>query len=165
MKKVLKIALYVLAGAFVVIQVIPDGLPRENPPVETSVQWPSDEAKTLFYNACADCHSHETKWPWYSYVAPIKWGVKEHVVDGRKHFNISVKGFGKDANEAGEVIREDYMPLEQYLIMHSEAKLTAAQKETLANALDIMFAGGGEEKSGGAASDSSSGSESHEEEH
>lgn len=148
MKKALKITLYILAGAFVVIQFIPGSVSRENPPVQTTVQWPSDEVKQLFYGACADCHSHETTWPWYSYVAPIKWSVMDHIKEGRKHFNISVEGFGKDADEAGEVIREDFMPLEEYTYMHSEARLTPAQKETLANGLDIMFAGGENKENG-----------------
>lgn len=140
MKKAIKITLYVLLGVFVLIQFYPDGIPRENPPVQTAVEWPDQQAKDLFYAACADCHSHETKWPWYSYVAPIKWSVKNHVVDGRRHFNISVQGFGKDAHEAGEVIREDYMPLQEYTLLHSEANLTPDQKEHLASTLEKMFA-------------------------
>lgn len=139
MKKKLKIVLYALLVLFIVIQFYPDGIPRENPPVETVVEWPDMQAKDLFYAACADCHSHETKWPWYSYVAPVKWAVKNHVVDGRRHFNISVQGYGKDPHEAGEVIREDFMPMEQYVWLHSEAKLTPEQKELLAGTLEKMF--------------------------
>jgi hypothetical protein len=61
------------------------------------------------------------------------------VVDGRRHFNISVQGYGKDPHEAGEVIREDFMPMEQYVWLHSEAKLTPEQKELLAGTLEKMF--------------------------
>lgn len=139
MKKPVKIAIYVILGLFVVIQFYPDGIPRENPAVETVIEWPDQQAKDLFYAACADCHSNETKWPWYSYVAPAKWIVKNHVVDGRKKFNISAQGFGKDEHEAGEVIREDYMPMQGYTLLHSEANLNPDQKELLASTLEKMF--------------------------
>ena len=42
----------------------------------------------LFARACADCHSHQTRWPWYSHVAPVSWYIANHVEDGRKPFNM-----------------------------------------------------------------------------
>src|SRR5687767_12011008 len=43
----------------------------------------------VFDRACRDCHSNDTRWPWYSHVAPVSWFVIDHVNHGRSHFNAS----------------------------------------------------------------------------
>src|SRR5262245_36851808 len=50
---------------------------------------PPAEVAALFRGACYDCHSDETKWPWYSHVAPVSWWLVGHVNDGRKRLNFS----------------------------------------------------------------------------
>ena len=69
------------------IQLIP--IDRTNPPVVTQVQWDSPQTQALFKRACADCHSNETVWPWYSYVAPVSWLVAHDVSEGRGRLNVS----------------------------------------------------------------------------
>src|SRR5262245_31144538 len=61
---------------------------RTNPPVEWDVDAPAEVAAIL-RNACYDCHSHETRWPWYSRVAPVSWYVTRHVEKGRGDLNFS----------------------------------------------------------------------------
>lgn len=135
-KKILKITGIVIAAAFIVIQFIP--VNRDNPPVVNNVNWDSPETKAMFYRACADCHSNETKWPWYSYITPVSWRVADHVKDGRKHFNISAADMG-ESHEAGEEVEKGYMPLSDYLIMHSEAKLTPEEKSKFIAGLNKTF--------------------------
>ena len=95
------------------------------------------EVQTLLEAACYDCHSNETKYPWYSQVAPVSWFVADHIQEGREALNFSTFG-NLSANDRSEVmeesaenIQEGEMPLESYVWMHPEAKLSAAQRETL----------------------------------
>ncbi|MCP5053713.1 MAG: heme-binding domain-containing protein [bacterium] len=111
---------------------------RTNPGIERQVNWDSPQTKALFYRACADCHSHETKWPWYSYVAPVSWVIIRHVNHGREEFNISGKKLG-EVHEVPEEISKGKMPLSKYLILHPEAKLTPEEKESLIAGLKKTF--------------------------
>ena len=67
---------------------------RTNPPTDSSrtvfalMTVPSRTAAVL-ERACRDCHSNDTRWPWYSHVAPVSWFVIDHVNHGRSHFNYS----------------------------------------------------------------------------
>ena len=123
---------------------------RTNPPIERTVDWDSPQTEALFDRACADCHSHATKWPWYAHVAPISWRVIEHVEEGREHFNISAADLG-EADEAAEELEEGEMPLKDYLRFHPEARLTAEEKNALLAGLRATFGekkhkGGGHEE-------------------
>ncbi|GAA5502680.1 hypothetical protein Dxin01_02424 [Deinococcus xinjiangensis] len=135
-----------LLAAFLLIQLVPYGRAHSNPNVQTEPQWAEPETKALFYRACADCHSNQTKWPWYSNVAPVSWFVQQHVDEGRSKFNINVQGFGEDAGKAANEVREGGMPLPTYLPMHPEARLTDAEKQQLIQGLAATF---GDKKGGG----------------
>jgi hypothetical protein len=128
-----------LVVLFVVIQVVPYGRDHTNPPVGVEPLWASAEVKDLAKRACFDCHSHETVWPWYANVAPASWILQHHVEDGRRHLNFSMWNVKqKHAHEMPEVIREGEMPMKMYLPLHSEARLSDAERETLASALEEM---------------------------
>ena len=60
-------------AAVVVMQLVPYGRDHSNPPVTAEPNWDSPETRALFKRACFDCHSNETVWPWYAYVAPFSW--------------------------------------------------------------------------------------------
>jgi len=129
-----------LAGAgllaFIGIQWIP--CPTINPPVEITVEWDSTRTRDLFRRACADCHSNETIWPWYSRIAPVSWFVRDHVIEGREDFNISVPG-EIEIDEIVHQIRKRDMPLDSYLWMHPEARLTEQEKKDLIEGLKKTF--------------------------
>ena len=118
-----------------------------NPPVERQVNWDSPQTKELFYRACADCHSHETKWPWYSKIPPASWLVVHDVNEGREKFNISAQDMG-EADDAAEAVLEGEMPMKIYTVMHPEARLTDAQRQALAQGLQKTFGGELGEKEG-----------------
>ena len=71
------------------IQLLPVGAPRDNPPVVAEPAWDSPRTRELFVRACADCHSNQTRWPWYSRVAPASWLVAHDVAEGRRELNVS----------------------------------------------------------------------------
>ena len=124
---------------FVVIQFVP--VTRDNPPVQTTVQWDSTQTQQLWERTCADCHSNTTKWPWYSYIAPSSWLQTVHVTDARQQFNISqlnnIPTFRKSQfpDEAEQQISRGTMPPSDYLILHPEARLSAAEKQQLIQGL------------------------------
>lgn len=56
--------------------------------IQRVLNVPADVA-SLLDRACADCHSNETRWPWYSHVAPVSWLIVNDVHHGRVHLNLS----------------------------------------------------------------------------
>lgn len=134
MKTVLRWVLGTLGIVFLGIQVVP--VDRSNPPVESEVPA-SQEVRDVLRRACYDCHSNETHWPWYSYIAPVSWLVANDVHEGRRKMNYSTwnqlpeKKQAKRRHESWEEVQEGEMPLWFYLPLHPEAKLSDADKSLL----------------------------------
>ena len=90
-----------------------------------------------FDRACRDCHSNETRWPWYSHVAPVSWFVIDHVNHGRSHFNASdwsryePDEAARLLKQSCELVRESAMPLRSYAFIHRRAALSAADVSAL----------------------------------
>ena len=128
-RKFCKSILGLLAVGLVGIQFIP--VVRSNPPVLAEIEAP-EEVLTIFRRACYDCHSNETVWPWYSYVAPVSWLVESDINVGRGNVNFSEwneysqKLQNLKRYKIGEEVDEGEMPLWYYLPLHSEAKLSQA---------------------------------------
>lgn len=141
----------IAAGLFAAIQVVQPA--RSNPPVESALPAPPD-VQEILDRACADCHSHATKWPWYAYVAPVSWLVVYDTNEGREHLNFSTWGrysAKKQANkihEMWEEVEEGEMPLPPYLLLHPEAKLSDADKAVLRAWAQANGAEGEEEEHG-----------------
>jgi len=137
MKKIL----IVLLVAFVIIQFFP--IDKKNPPVNIGMDFvnikntPENVAQVIKIS-CYDCHSNETKYPWYSSIAPSSWFVKNHIDEGRKELNFSTFAMYEPKRqihkmeECIEMIEKKEMPLESYYIGHQDAKLTDQQREMLA---------------------------------
>jgi len=134
-----KLGLVLLAGiigTFVLIQFIPFGHDRTNPPVVSEPQWSSPEARALVKANCFQCHSNETEWTWYSNIAPGSWLIAWDVSRGRDKFNFSDwENHPEELEEMIEVIEEGEMPPIQYWIVHPEARLDEQEKQVLINAL------------------------------
>lgn len=131
------------AVAAVAIQLVPYGRAHTNPPVSGEPAWVSAEVEALWDAACADCHSNETVWPWYTNVAPVSWITTMHVEEGRETFNVSTYPSVGEGEEAAETILEGEMPEGSYLVLHPEARLTDTEKRVLADGLAQMFGEGG----------------------
>jgi len=127
--------------AFIAIQFVPYGKEHTNPPVVNEPQWDTQRTKEIFEAACMDCHSNETKWPWYSKIAPVSWLVHHDVEEGRERFNVSMWEVQKknEGNEAAKEVREGEMPMFGYLLAHPEAKLSKEEKEELVKGLVATF--------------------------
>ncbi len=135
--------------AFLAIQLIPVWLLQNNPPVLAEPQWDSAETRALAVRACFDCHSNETRWPWFTRIAPASWLATFDTVRGRNHLNFSEwgvaggegeeEGEGREGGKMGEVIQEGSMPPSLYLTMHPEAQLTEAEKQQLIDGLNASL--------------------------
>jgi hypothetical protein len=91
----------------------------------------------ILKNSCYDCHSFETKWPWYSYVAPVSWYVVRDVDAARASLNFSDWPHD-DAGRArkrwrhiADEVENGEMPPPNYTRMHSHARLDVRQREEL----------------------------------
>ncbi|MBK6931741.1 MAG: heme-binding domain-containing protein [Saprospirales bacterium] len=132
-------------GALLAIQFIrPD---MSNPPVDPAqdlaqVLQPPTEVQGILKDACYDCHSNETKYPWYSQIAPVSWWLAGHIREGREKLNFSTIGAlpagdrAESMSEAAEAVQEGEMPLNSYTWTHASARLSDAQRNLLVNWLN-----------------------------
>ncbi|UXX78580.1 heme-binding domain-containing protein [Reichenbachiella carrageenanivorans] len=98
---------------------------------------PPAEIAQIIKTSCYDCHSYETKYPWYASVAPVSWWIGDHIEDGRKHFNLSTWGTYTEKKalhkleEFYEEVEKGEMPLSSYTILHGDASLSPEQVSQL----------------------------------
>ena len=127
----------ILAGigvVFLAFQLVP--IDRENPPVETEVSAPP-EVRQVLERACYDCHSNESQWPWYGYVAPASWLVAYDIEEAREHMNFSTwNRYDREEQlhlieEVWEEVDEGEMPPFFYTPLHSHANLDANDRDLL----------------------------------
>jgi hypothetical protein len=130
----LKIIAALLIVAFIGIQFT--YIERSNPPITGEIDAPA-QVKEVLRRSCYDCHSNESVWPWYSYIAPASWLVADDVAEGRAELNFSEwssyddKKRQKKIKEIWEEVEEGEMPQWYYVLMHPEAKLSDADNKTL----------------------------------
>ncbi|MET0460841.1 MAG: heme-binding domain-containing protein [Ilumatobacteraceae bacterium] len=139
--RVLRWPIAVLALVAIAIQFVPYGWWHENPPVIQDAPWPDAASEAIARESCYSCHSNETNWPLYSYVAPMSWLVRSDVEAGRDEFNMSDWGEdGDEAFDAIEMIQLGEMPPGKYTLIHRGAALTAEERDILVQALRTMAA-------------------------
>jgi len=123
----------------IAIQLAP--IDHDNPPATASLTAPAPVASIL-RRACYDCHSHETTWPWYSYVAPVSWLVARDVHEGRRHMDFSTWADYSSALRLKKLagistmVQEGEMPPWFYLPMHANARLSPDDVSELATWAD-----------------------------
>ena len=129
-----------LAVAFIAIQFIRPAKnvsPAIGPnDITAKVTVPADVQRVLA-KACYDCHSDNTRYPWYAQVQPVGWWLASHIHDGKRHLNFSEFG-AYDAKTAprrlhgvARTVNRGVMPLHSYLWIHHDAVLTEAEKKLL----------------------------------
>ncbi len=124
----------ILLLIFIVLQFFQ--INRNNPSVTQKMPAP-DNVQSILEESCYDCHSNQTDWPWYSYVAPVSWFIGNDVHEAREYLNMSEwDSYNQDDRahayeEIVEVIEHEAMPLPSYEFIHGEAELTEEEEETL----------------------------------
>jgi hypothetical protein len=130
MKLAAKIAVG-LAVALVAMQAV--RCDHGNPPVVGEVAAPA-EVKSVLRRACYDCHSNETRWPWYSQIAPVSWLIGRDVKEGRRLLNFSewstmlAERRARKRRSCGKRVASGDMPLWFYLPLHADARLSEAEQ-------------------------------------
>ncbi|MFY9143661.1 heme-binding domain-containing protein [Sulfuricurvum sp.] len=132
---------YWVLGIAIVIQFVrPD---FQNPKVDATVALNTDqEVMGILKNSCYDCHSNETKYPWYHNVAPVSWVMSNNIVNGRKALdfsnwaNIDAKVKLERLERAKQLVNIEMMPKNEYLLMHKNAALNSEEKKRLEEFFD-----------------------------
>lgn len=130
----------VLTGLFVLIQVV---MPAKTNPIGDpsqslrAVRPAQAAAVSVMDRSCRDCHSNDTIWPWYSYVAPVSWLVTHDVNEGRRELNMSEFGSYDSAKqqhkleEACDQVKAGEMPMWIYTLQHGDATLRPGDVELI----------------------------------
>ncbi len=138
------------AVAFVLIVLIGAqfvGANRTNPaskPDASLMKKATPEVRAIFDRSCRDCHSNDTRWPWYSSLAPVSWMLASHVNAGRDRMNYS-EWTAYDPDDQDKFLsgmctltKKGRMPLPSYLWLHRGARLSDADVKTLCAWSDKM---------------------------
>jgi hypothetical protein len=156
-----KIALWTIVGLFalfVLIQFIPYGRDHTEQPATNAFKWSSPTAEAVAKESCYDCHSNETKWWWAVKVAPFSW-LAQHDIDGAQEvFNFSEWNGVMTTEELRRAINDNMPPL-QFTLLHPNAKLSDAEKQTLVRGFQASLADNGGGKPTPSPSATSSGSD------
>ncbi len=154
----IKLTLIITGGLLIAIQFIP--VSRTNPPVVKELTWDSPQTKTFAKRACFDCHSNESRWPWYSYIAPMSWLIASDVKDARERLNFSDISPEDRVGHLVEHINDGEMPLPKYVALHRDARLSDTEKKEFIAGLRRSF-----ELSGLGSTDSKDDEHKHEHHH
>jgi len=137
--KALKRIVIALVGLFAILQFIrpSKNISTEEPNhIATKYAVPSD-VQTILQTSCNDCHTNNTRYPWYSEIQPIGWVLNGHIQEGKRSLNLSefttyrLRRQYHKLEEIGDMVYEDKMPMSEYLILHSDARLSQEQKKRL----------------------------------
>ena len=96
-----------------------------------------DNVKAILKNACYDCHSNNTNYPWYAFIQPTAWLLSSHISEAKSKLNFNEFGKLTSRRQISKLdgiansIKDDIMPLSSYKLMHKNARLTQSEKELL----------------------------------
>ena len=134
-RKLVGLVALVIAG----VQLIP--VDRSNPVEASHAIYASEpvpaSVRAIFEDSCKNCHSNQTAWPWYSYVAPLSWIIANDVHSGRRHLNLSEwSAYPPEKREQKlddicDEVTNGEMPDGKYLLIHRKARLTQPQRESV----------------------------------
>ncbi len=138
MKSILKKVFIGLLVIFVIIQFFH---PAKNESTavtaeDITVLYPTpDSVQHILQKACYDCHSNNTRYPWYNNIQPVAWWMNHHINEGKRELNFSefskrtLPKQAKKLKKLAQAIQEGWMPLNSYTWIHKDAILTDAEKE------------------------------------
>jgi hypothetical protein len=148
MKKFFKGLLFILLIVFVILQFFrPKKNISDTPAINdiTKVYTVPTNVMASLQTSCYDCHSNNTKYPWYSNIQPVAWWLADHIEEGKKEINFnefasySLRRQYRKFKEINDQLEEDEMPLKSYTIIHGDAKLSKEQKVQIYNWTNAMM--------------------------
>jgi len=141
LRLIIKILLAIVI-LFIAIQFIPstqniDGQ-ESTSDISKTVIMPS-KVHSVLKNACYDCHSNNTDYPWYSKIQPVRLMMDRHVKEGKEELNFSEFGSYSTRSQISKLrglansIKDNIMPLSSYKLMHKNANLSDEEKNLIIN--------------------------------
>lgn len=142
-KKVKGIVKKFFIGILIALVVIQFFHPAKNAdasttPLDITVLYPMpDSVHQVLVKACYDCHSNNTRYPWYNNIQPVAWWLNDHISEGKRELNFSEFGKrplvkqAKKLKKLAKEIQEGDMPLDSYTWIHKDAVLTEAEKNMI----------------------------------
>jgi hypothetical protein len=133
--------------AMVLVAIQPFRFPTNNPVATEAAVWDSPETEELVKRACADCHSNESRWPWYTRVAPSNWLTVGHVRSGRRALNLSeLDKLNRQKRSSlgermGQSVERGFMPPVDYKRAHRPAQMSEAEKTALVDGFHRSLGG------------------------
>jgi len=135
---VIRTVLLVVLALMTIVSILtrPRASEKAGAPLLMGAHVPAN-VRAVFERSCRDCHSEATYFPWYSYVAPISWLVKDDVTQGREHLNLSrwneysLIRRERSLSEIANQIQDGGMPLPSYTWMHRDAVLSPADIDAI----------------------------------
>ena len=140
MKKIFKTIGWLLLIALIVIQFFrPEKNinPGDQPNAISKKYIVSADVKTILDKACMDCHSNNTRYPWYNNIQPVAWWLNDHVIDGKKELNFDEyinkrpRFQYRRMEQTIDLVKKGEMPLDSYTWIHKDAILSEEEKTKL----------------------------------
>ena len=135
--KIAKIIVLILLVGFVGIQIVPTDFNQSDTVPKTDfllVNNTSENISTLLQESCYDCHSNNTRYPWYNKVQPVAWFLGNHIKDGKEELNFNEWDTYTNRRKNSKLksiisqIKDDEMPLASYTLIHKDAELSKPEK-------------------------------------
>jgi Haem-binding domain len=129
--------LLVLIIVIIIIQFIrptPNKADGKQPNYIGSVYPVPEDVKAILDKACMDCHSNNTRYPWYDRIQPVAWWLNYHIIEGKKKLNFdeflssTPKKQDDNMKEVVKQVKENEMPLKSYTWIHKDAILSPEEK-------------------------------------
>jgi hypothetical protein len=132
----------IIIGIAIILIIIQFIRPSKNVSGDTSkdvgtIYAVPQDVKSILDRACNDCHTNKTVYPWYAEIQPVGWWLDNHITEGKRHINLNnfasmrVALQKKRMEEIMEQIKQDEMPLSSYTLIHRNAELSEADKQTM----------------------------------
>ena len=138
----LKKILLLLLAALIIIQVFHPKRNKaegEQPDYIGKIYPVPEDVHSILARACLDCHSNNTRYPWYCNFQPVDWWIAKHINDGKKDLNLdefikrSLRFQYNKMKDVVDLVKKEEMPLNSYTWIHKDAKLLTTEKNILVN--------------------------------
>lgn len=146
--KVVKMVSIVFVVVFVGIQFVPTSRNESDLVLETDIRTlyeVPEKVGSIFKTSCYDCHSNNTKYPWYNKIQPAGWFLERHIQKGKDELNFNEFGTYSSRRQKsklksiGSQIADGEMPLSSYTLIHGEAKLSESDKKIVITWVNKMI--------------------------
>jgi hypothetical protein len=140
MKKIFKVIGLLLLIALIAIQFFHPNknIHEGDQPNAISKKFPVPaDVKIILDKACMDCHSNNTRYPWYNNIQPVAWWLNNHVIDGKKELNFDEyinrrpRFQYRRMEQTIDLVKKGEMPLDSYTWTHKDAILAEEEKTKL----------------------------------